>query len=381
MRGDLVALPLKEFELLELLHARTPGGCSPATCSSTGSGARTTSATPRRSTSTSSGCAPRSRTTRRTRRASSPSAASATGTRAADLQRPSASGAAECGSRSSSIDGRCRRADSLASSCWSVSRPRRGRGRARRRRRCSAVDGRGAGGGARGGTAVGAPRAPARRRGRCRGASRRTGCRLGGVMVPPPTAAVGVVERRCGCSPKRIGASGTGGAVAASGGSCGSVTLGACRGRACPSCRRTSCHLRQCLLRSPRARAATRDLADSNFATTTPSRSMTNVPRFAQPSCSLNTPYALATSPCGQKSDEHREREALLLGPLRLRVAGVAADREHRRVGALEHRRVVADLAELALAHTGEGERDRRRAPPAACPGSRPGSRRCRPGP
>ena len=42
----------------------TPAGCSPAASSSTGSGAATTSATPRRSTSTSSGCAPRSSPTR-----------------------------------------------------------------------------------------------------------------------------------------------------------------------------------------------------------------------------------------------------------------------------------------------------------------------------
>ena len=37
-------------------------------------------------------------------------------------------------------------------------------------------------------------------------------------------------------------------------------------------------------------------------ALTMPSLSITKVARFAQPSASLNTPYALVTAPCGQKS-------------------------------------------------------------------------------
>ena len=43
--------------------------------------------------------------------------------------------------------------------------------------------------------------------------------------------------------------------------------------------------------------------ADANVATTLPSLSMTKLARFAQPSCSLNTPYAFATAPWGQKSE------------------------------------------------------------------------------
>ena len=77
VRGEAVSLPLKEFDLLELL-LRDTGGCSPAGRSSTGCGAPTTSATPRRSTSTSSACGPSSRTTRPTPATSSPSAAWAT---------------------------------------------------------------------------------------------------------------------------------------------------------------------------------------------------------------------------------------------------------------------------------------------------------------
>ena len=56
-------LPLKEFELLEML-LRNAGRVLTRGSSSTASGARTTSATPRPSTSTSSGCAPRSSPTR-----------------------------------------------------------------------------------------------------------------------------------------------------------------------------------------------------------------------------------------------------------------------------------------------------------------------------
>ncbi len=63
VRGERVALPLKEFELLELLLANA-GRVLTATCSSTACGDRTTTATPRPSTSTSSACGPRSRTTR-----------------------------------------------------------------------------------------------------------------------------------------------------------------------------------------------------------------------------------------------------------------------------------------------------------------------------
>src|SRR5262249_31937538 len=54
---------------------------------------------------------------------------------------------------------------------------------------------------------------------------------------------------------------------------------------------------------------------------------------------------------------QHREREALLLRPHALRVLGVARDRQHLCPRPLERRRVVADLAELSLAHAGEGER------------------------
>ncbi len=60
VNGEPVAMPLKEFDLLEYL-LRNSGGCSPADSSSTGCGAPTTSATPRPSTSTSSVCARRSR--------------------------------------------------------------------------------------------------------------------------------------------------------------------------------------------------------------------------------------------------------------------------------------------------------------------------------
>src|SRR6266568_8294994 len=41
----------------------------------------------------------------------------------------------------------------------------------------------------------------------------------------------------------------------------------------------------------------------TTFHRTTPSLSMMKVPRVAIPRFSSNTPYDLATSPCGQKSD------------------------------------------------------------------------------
>jgi hypothetical protein len=44
-------------------------------------------------------------------------------------------------------------------------------------------------------------------------------------------------------------------------------------------------------------------LSVANVSTTVPSLPMMNVARLAQPSASLNTPYALATSPWGQKSE------------------------------------------------------------------------------
>jgi len=81
VRGTTVALPLKEFELLELLMANAAES-SRVMCSSTGSGDRTTSVTPRRSTFTSSGCVPRSNPIPRARVASSPCGESDTGTNA-----------------------------------------------------------------------------------------------------------------------------------------------------------------------------------------------------------------------------------------------------------------------------------------------------------
>src|SRR5438094_28725 len=41
----------------------------------------------------------------------------------------------------------------------------------------------------------------------------------------------------------------------------------------------------------------------TTFHRTTPSLSMMNVPRVARPRSESNTPYSVATSPCGQKSD------------------------------------------------------------------------------
>ena len=61
--------------------------------------------------------------------------------------------------------------------------------------------------------------------------------------------------------------------------------------------------------------------------------------------------------PCGQLSDEHGERVALLVGPLLLGEPAVAAACEHLDPGPLVLREVVAQLAQLALADAGEGER------------------------
>lgn len=66
VNGDTITLPLKEFDLLEYLM-RNSGRVLTRGQLSTGSGVRTTWATPRRSTSMSSGCAPRSKPTRLTR--------------------------------------------------------------------------------------------------------------------------------------------------------------------------------------------------------------------------------------------------------------------------------------------------------------------------
>ena len=79
--------------------------------------------------------------------------------------------------------------------------------------------------------------------------------------------------------------------------------------------------------------------------------------RLAQPSASLNTPYAFATSPWGQKSLSTGKVKPCCSAQMR------CAWRESHEIAstcapcALERRRVVADLAELTLAHTGEGER------------------------
>ena len=64
---------------------------------------------------------------------------------------------------------------------------------------------------------------------------------------------------------------------------------------------RWSAHRGECLLVLGLGSAAWRGSATRTWATM-PSLSMTKLARFAQPSCSLNTPYALATAPWGQKS-------------------------------------------------------------------------------
>ena len=77
VRGDQVQLPLKEFELLEVL-LRNTGEVYPGRELIDRVGGPTMSATPRPSTCISSGCGPRSRSTRVTRGTSSRCADSAT---------------------------------------------------------------------------------------------------------------------------------------------------------------------------------------------------------------------------------------------------------------------------------------------------------------
>ena len=96
---------------------------------------------------------------------------------------------------------------------------------------------------------------------------------------------------------------------------------------------------------------------DANVELITPSLSSTKVARLAQPSASLNTPYSLATAPWGQKSLSTGKVKPCCSAQMRCEWRESHEMASTCATAALERRRVVADLAELALAHAGEGER------------------------
>ena len=107
---------------------------------------------------------------------------------------------------------------------------------------------------------------------------------------------------------------------------------------------------------SARSRGVPR-FGDANMSTTLPSVSMHE--RRAVRAAELLVEHAVRAGDRAVRPEvaEHREREALLRRPLLLRVAGVARDREHLRLHRVELRQVVAQRAQLAFAHSRERER------------------------
>ena len=95
----------------------------------------------------------------------------------------------------------------------------------------------------------------------------------------------------------------------------------------------------------------------TRLQTTTPVLSIRKVPRTAAPRVSSKTPYALAASPCGQKSERERVGEAELLLPRLARGRRVARNEDDVGLGALERRQVLLQVARLLLAHGRERER------------------------